>query len=161
MNNYISLMKYYIMVLQLALTVDQQNVIIFFVKNPSQRTQKRMTCLDFQLALRNYETYLINAAFEYMNQDNLDENEEYFSQEKLKSTKGNLKLKIIDETKMAFYEQNSMKIPDDVLNFIVNEYEPIQESINSEEYIELKYFSEYKRNNKIFRAHPNYKQEGK
>ena len=120
-----------------------------------------MNCLDFQLALRNYETYLINAAFEYMNQDNLDKNEEHSSQENLKSTKGNFKLKIIDETKMAFYEENSMKIPGDALNFIVNEYEPIQEYINSGEYIELKYFSEYKRNNKIFRAHPNYKQEGK
>ena len=120
-----------------------------------------MTSLDFQLALRNYETYLINAAFEYMNQDKLDENKEVIDQDYLKSTKGTLKLKIIDETKMAFYEENSMKIPGDALNFIVNEYEPIQESINSEEYIDLKYFSEYKKNNKIFRAHPNYKQEGK
>ena len=108
-----------------------------------------MNCLDFQLALRNYETYLINAAFEYMNQDKLDENKEVIDQDYLKSTKGTLKLKVIDETEMAFYEQNSMKIPDDALNFIVNEYEPIQKAINTEDYIDLKYFSRYKRNNKI------------
>ena len=48
-----------------------------------------MNCLDFQLALRNYETYFINTAYEYMDQDYLDENEECISQENLKSTKGN------------------------------------------------------------------------
>ena len=35
----------------------------------------------------------INAAFEYMNQDKLDENKEVIDQDYLKSTKGTLKLK--------------------------------------------------------------------
>ena len=119
-----------------------------------------MNCLDFQLALRNYETYLINAAYEYMDQDNLKLNKECTSQENLKSTKGPLKLKVIDDTKWLSMKK-SMQLPDDALNFIVNEYEPIQEAINTEDYIDLTYFSKYKRNNKLFRAHPNYRQEGK
>ena len=54
-----------------------------------------------------------------------------------------------------------MILSDETLNFLTNEYGPIQETINGDEYIELNYFSEYKRKNKVFRAHPNYKQEGK
>ena len=61
---------------------------------------------------------------------------------------------------MAFYTKGSMRLHHDALDFILNDYEPIQEVINTEECIDLSYFSEYKRNNELFRAHPNYKQEG-
>ena len=39
---------------------------IEMVKRPSKRTQKRRSCLDMQLAQRNYESFLINTAYERM-----------------------------------------------------------------------------------------------
>ena len=68
-------------------------------------------------------------------------------------------MKIKNGTKMTFYIKGNMRLSDDALDFILNNYEPIQEAINTEEYIDLKYFSEYKRDNELLRAHPNYKQE--
>ena len=50
-----------------------ERFLIYVVKNPSIRTQKQKLCLGFQLASRNYESYLINTFNEYMDEDKIEE----------------------------------------------------------------------------------------
>ena len=56
-------------------------------------------CLDFQLASRNYESYLINAFNEYLDEDKIEECQQNTLEKELKSSKGTLLFKIIDNTK--------------------------------------------------------------
>ena len=56
-------------------------------------------CLDFQLASRNYESYLINAFNEYMDEDKIEEYQQNTLEKELKSSKGTLLFKIINNTK--------------------------------------------------------------
>ena len=54
-----------------------------------------------------------------------------------------------------------MRLPENVLYYILNNYEPMQRSTKEKKHANLKYSSEYKRNRKIFRGHSNYKKQGK
>ena len=49
---------------------------------------------------------------------------------------------------------------EETLNYLVSDYEPIQNTIKAGKTTFLSYYSEYKKDNKVFRAHSNYKKEG-
>ena len=54
-----------------------------------------------------------------------------------------------------------MRLPENVLHYILNDYEPIQETMKEKKQANLNFSSEYKRNGEIFRGHSNYKKQGK
>ena len=62
-------------------------------------------------------------------------------------------------TKLPIMKNNS-GAKNDVLQYIVDDYSPIQESFEPGKNVFLSYFSEYKINNNLFRAHCNYRSEG-
>ena len=71
-----------------------------------------------------------------------------------------LRLTSEDGNKLAYYEKATLELRNDVLEYIVDTYSPIQESFESGKNVFLSYFSEYKKNNDLFRAHCNYRSEG-
>ena len=78
----------------------------------------------------------------------------------LAGSKNRLKLTSEDGNKVAYYEKATLELRKDVLQYIVDNYLPIQESFKSGKIVFLSYFSAYKKNNDLFRAHCNYRNEG-
>ena len=137
---------------------------IQFVKLPSNRTQKRRKDLDYQIGSRFHETYLINTALQYMEPQHAGESMECKQKteiNKLRGSNGELRLMIKDNFRRALYKRKTMELTNKMLTYILEKYPPVQKRLKTEKYVDIKYFSEYKRNNELFRAHPNYKQEGK
>ena len=71
-----------------------------------------------------------------------------------------LRLTSEDGNKLAYYEKETLELRNDVLEYLIDKYPPIQESFNPGKNVFLSYFSEYKKNNDLFRAHFNYRSEG-
>ena len=69
---------------------------------------------------------------------------------KLSASNGILKFKIENDMEMSYYAKGTMKVNEEMLKYILNDYVPIQEAILTHDHIQLEYFSEYKRNNELF-----------
>ena len=60
-----------------------------------------------------------------------------------------LRLTIEDGNKVAYYEKANLELRNDLLEYIIDYYPPIQESLNPGKNVFLSYFSEYKKNNDL------------
>ena len=131
----------------------KEDHLIKTVKRPSERTQKRGECFDFQLGKRNYESYILYTGIQYMETINPEftlQCEEAPTDPKLSASNGILKFKIENDTEMSYYAKGTMKVNKEMLQFLLNDYAPVQEAFLTNNHIQLDYFSEYKRNNEVF-----------
>ena len=133
---------------------------IQMVKKPSDRTQKRRKVLDWQLATRNYESNLITNALQYMNAESYDNEIVHPCDGPSENgSKGWLRIRNINGTKQALYTQPKkgiLYIDEQCVKYIVDSY--CQLEIN--ESMDLFYFSEYRKDGQIYRAHTDYRQQG-
>ena len=140
-----------------------ENNFIPFVKKPSKRTQRRRKQLDAQIAQRNYETYLIENSLYYMETIDLEtkkQPKQTCKPPKITGSKGRLKFKMVDGTTKVFYKKNSPRLNEETLNYLLNDYEPIQDTIKAGKTTFLTYHSEFKKDGKVFRGHNNFQKEG-
>ena len=119
--------------------------------------------MDYQIVNQNHETDIISSALIYM--DTMNVNKTPLSQNTssgpiLAGSNDRLRLTSEDGNKLAYYEKATLELRNDVLEYIVDKYPPIQESFEPGKNVFLSYFSEYKKNNNLFRAHCNYRNEG-
>ena len=67
---------------------------------------------------------------------------------------------MVDGTTKVFYRKNSPRLNEEILNYLLNDYEPIQNTIKAGKTTFLTYHSEYKQDGKLFRGHSNFNKEG-
>ena len=142
---------------------------IEMVKRPSKRTQKRRSSLDLQLAQRTYESFLINAAFDRMK--SIEAHKPILICDRdvdfgipMHASKGTLKIKVQDDKKQAYYEDGSMKLDIDAIQYLVDRYTKSFLETEDQEpgkvyKMRVTYYSEIRTPNGIFRAHFNYRQQ--
>ena len=138
---------------------------IQMVKRPSQRTQKRRTNLDEQLATRLYESMLVNAAAERMvSQKHLSKNVpepgvEAFGISR-NASKTTLKVKIEPEARCCFYKRGTLRICPTAIEYLSEAYtnEIFHPEDSSTALIDV--FSEFVKDGSIFRAHKNFRNTG-
>ena len=71
-----------------------------------------------------------------------------------------LRLTSEEGNKVAYYEKANLELRNDVLEYIIDNYPPIQESFEPGKNVFVSYFFEHKKNNDLFRAHCNHRSEG-
>ena len=137
---------------------------IRMVKKPSQRTQKRRKVLDMQLAQRNYESYIIQRALQYM-QPVVDQHKAYLKTEgenkqtdgpTQMASKGRLKIKIQNNNRVAFYTNQNLRLSNETLDYIVNGY-CVDLELNK---CSIDYWSEHIKDGTLYRAHTDYRKQG-
>ena len=62
---------------------------------------------------------------------------------KITGSKGRLKFKMVDGTKKVFFKKNSPRLNEETLNYLLNDYEPIQDTIKAGKTTFLTYHSEF------------------
>ena len=91
----------------------------------TQPGQKRRSCLDMQLAQRNYESFLINTAYERI-QSLVGNKRDPTVIDAIcipkQSSHGCLKIKVKDKKKHAFYEPDSLKLECTTIQYLVDTY---------------------------------------
>ena len=142
---------------------------IQMVKRPSSRTQKRRSNLDQQLAMRLYESALVNSA-----QDRMESNRQlalHNMQTKGKkddgvcplASKASIKVKYVKGNGTAYGQVGTLTLSPLVLEYIVKEYFVKLKHVTSHnersKYV-LNYFSEYNHNGNLYRSHSNYRGNG-
>ena len=135
---------------------------IHTVKRPSKRTQKRRNCLDRQLAQRMYESHVMNTAYNRMwalqKRGSESNRETETSVNKPCGSKGSLKVKFVNgEVDGCVYVKKSFKVLPEVAEYLIECY--YEKEIPNSRLIH--YCSEYKKDNTTYRAHPNYRSNGK
>lgn len=147
---------------------------IEFVKNPARRTQRRQINLDQQIAARFTESYVIRMAHETLENSQKETNNNsnvtsycrcYAARIALfKSLKGNGKFLY-----QFFIEEQSLKgwkrIDQNVFDVIGEQLDcmtTIDWNLHNHNVYKktISMYTEYKRNDKIFRSHPDYRSEG-
>ena len=137
---------------------------IQMVKRPSQRTQKRRSNLDHQLAQRLYENVLVNSAMEQMSTcfaiQSLPANPRSEILEiHPNSSKGSLRIHVTPEHRSAYYSSGKMKLSHAALAYITDSYiTEINPDVTGD--VTFDYYSEIRKDGNIYRAHSNYRQNG-
>ena len=145
------------------------------VKKRALRTQMIRTKLDEQVATRAAEGYIIDYAYERMvtTEDNLenandDDSVTSYSGKSPKSSHGTIIITSGEKRKMKYSFAYSKSTPidtpfdADVLQFIADSfsYDFCNKTVPLES-LSLELFTDYKRNDIIFRAHPHYRNRGR
>ena len=143
------------------------------VKDQSKRTQMHRNTLDYQIGTRHAESYIINHCSERMQPESEDEDEQKqsadtsFSGKSIRSSHGILTLTRGGRGTMNYvFEWSnttpiSKNFPSEVLKFIANSfYSEFHNQTYCHDTMNLKLFTDYRRDGIIFRAHPNYKKNG-
>ena len=142
---------------------------IQMVKRPSQRTQKRRTTLDNQLARRLYENVLVNAAIEHMTSSQsiarpTTEAPKLSHGITKNSSKVTLKVTKKDGNCSAYYKSGGLRVGFHVLKYLSEIYcDELAQGLstgNTEQITVIDLFSEFYKGDKIYRAHSNYRKNG-
>ena len=93
--------------------------------------------MDYQIANQNHETGIISCALNYMNTLNI--NQTPLSQHTatgpiLAGSNDRLRLTSEDGNKLAYCEKGTLELRNDVLEYIVDAYSPIQEALSQGKY---------------------------
>ena len=149
----------------------QEHNHIANVKRPGKRTQKLKSKFDFQLASRMYEKSLISRAFRVVSPhvkaamtneeeaDNVNQVSKQSSKYIVSIHRNTLSNQVILDYQWTT-KQPELDLPEGFLSvlpdFFLNDLSVEEQYLG----IELKGFTEYNRHGKIFRAHPDYRNEG-
>jgi hypothetical protein len=149
---------------------------IEFVKNPAKRTQRKLSNLDKQISERYAESQIIKMAHAAIN-GKLNEkpkptNEENYTAETKVRTSGkagviNLYRRRDDQSIMYFVEHslgNTEQPPNAIFDKVSQNLDDMarlnwQYFDIDRDWVTIKYYTEYNRDNTIFRSHPEYRSQ--